>query len=72
LDPSKDQAQIQQRYILATLFFSTGGFDWLQTGNMLSSDDERAWLEQAFNCTGDGSVAIIQLGKLSIDMYCMT
>ena len=71
-DPSKDQAQIQQRYILATLFYSTGGFDWNQTGNMLSSDDECAWLEQAINCTSDGSVAIIQLGKLSIDMYCMT
>jgi len=63
-DPSKNQAQIKQRYILATLFFSTGGFDWNQTGNMLSSDDECAWLEQAINCTDDGSVANIQLGKL--------
>eukprot|EP00590_Aulacoseira_subarctica_P006689 CAMPEP_0172436362 /NCGR_PEP_ID=MMETSP1064-20121228/71683_1 /TAXON_ID=202472 /ORGANISM="Aulacoseira subarctica , Strain CCAP 1002/5" /LENGTH=1257 /DNA_ID=CAMNT_0013184763 /DNA_START=30 /DNA_END=3802 /DNA_ORIENTATION=- len=71
-DPSKNQAQIKQRYILATLFFSTGGFDWNQTGNMLSSDGECAWLEQAINCKDDGSVAIIQLGKLSIDMYCVT
>ena len=62
-DPSKNQAQIKQRYILATLFFSTGGFDWNQTGTMLSSDNECAWLEQAINCSEDGSVAIIQLGK---------
>jgi len=61
-DPTKDQDQIAQRYILATLYYSTEGGNWTQNGDMLTKNDECDWHE-SINCSQGGSVVSIQLGK---------
>jgi len=63
LDPDNQRDQIAQRYILATLYYSTLGENWTRSGNFLSSGDECKWYGQSVFCSQDGSVVYIQLGK---------
>jgi len=58
-DPTRDRNQIAQRYILATLYYSTGGGNWTQNSNMLSKDDECNWYESVI-CS-QAAVTTIQL-----------
>jgi len=61
-DPIRDRNQIAQRYTLATLYYSTGGGNWTQNGDMLSKDNECNWHESV-NCSQDGLVTMITLGE---------
>jgi len=59
-DPTRDRKRIAQRYVLVTLYYSTGGGNWTQNGNILSKNDE-CNLHESVNCSQDGSVTTIQL-----------
>jgi len=73
-DAIKQHDRIAQRYVLATLFYSTHGENWTQNANMLSFDDECKWYERSLICSEDGSVVAIKLesnnlqGSLSTEL----
>jgi hypothetical protein len=61
-DPLKKRNQIIQRYQLATLYYSTSGENWTNSGNFLSADDECNWFQESVLCSED-RVTNITLGK---------
>ena len=62
LDPKNDMDKIGQRYVLAVLYYSTNGGQWVEKGNFLSSGDECHW-HPTVNCTMGEHVMYMQLGK---------
>ena len=62
-DPEKQRDKLRQRYVLATLYYSTYGDNWTQHENMLSSIDECEWFEHKINCSEAGSVVTLHLGR---------
>jgi len=48
-----------QRFILATLFFSTGGYGWIRSQNFLSSINECFW--EGITCEGGGNNNIAKI-----------
>jgi len=52
---------LQQRYALATLYFSMLGDSWINNGNWLSSTDECSW--NLVVCNGDSKVTDLDLSK---------
>lgn len=60
-----------QRYVLATLYFSTNADDWFKNDGWLSEEDECKWYSQAGEaysfpleaCTENGTYAVITLKK---------
>ena len=61
-NPARDRNQIAQRYILMTLYYSTGGKNWTQNNTMLSKGNECDWYDSV-NCSEFGLVTKIQLGE---------
>ena len=61
-DPVQDRGNISQRYILATMYYSTNGENWIRKIS-LSPDDECMWSNSSFICSEDGSVVMVQLGE---------
>jgi hypothetical protein len=59
----------RQRIALATLYFGTGGENWLDQISFLSDDDECLWAIpygatiKGVRCTDEGEVSVISLGK---------
>ena len=70
IDPCTYQT-VRQRYVLATLYFSTLGDSWNENDNWLSGTNECDW----FNvfCDQEGALTILTLGKstslLSLPAY---
>jgi len=58
-----NEGQLIQRYVLALLYFSASGENWLKNPHFLSSRDECSWFQEAVSCSNDGKVETIQLAK---------
>jgi hypothetical protein len=54
-------ASLEQRYAMATLYYSTGGSTWLDNTGWLSSSSECTWALAA--CDGEGALKSLELGK---------
>ena len=62
LSPNKDKNQIIQRYVSATLFYSTNGDKWSNKGSFFSSKQECDWHPEAVNFSKNQQIVIITLG----------
>jgi len=58
LQPGEDNAQIIQRYVLAVLYYATGGADWTYKEGWLESSNECDWF--GVICNDGGVVTDLQ------------
>lgn len=80
LDPNATAFPVlKERYVIALLYFSTNGPDWKHQYSFLSNSSVCSWNEiqdyagdgianEGVNCVSGGTVAVIQLSKLSCCM----
>jgi hypothetical protein len=75
-----DVIDVEQRYILSLLYFSTNGDNWLAcnqpdapilspcgSSRYLSSDDECSWMGKAsLNCDANGRIRLLAAGTFSV------
>lgn len=58
-----DEQQLVQRYVMATLYFSTDGTKWLNNNDWLTNEDECKWFSKA----GQGACKGGKLENLELD-----
>ena len=63
-DPSVDSYSDQQkvqRFVMATLFFSTDGLNWINSDGWLTDSDECTWFSYTDLCDGSGNLLQVDL-----------
>ena len=67
LDEYSDEKKIQ-RYVLATLYYSTNGPGWDEQANWMRNEDECSWYNDAEGefCSSDGAVIQLDMWKNSL------
>ena len=65
VDSYSDQQKVQ-RFVLATLFFSTDGPQWIHSDGWLTDSDECTWFSYTELCDGSGSLLQVDLRENSL------
>jgi hypothetical protein len=71
---SSSSMMIAERYVMALLYFATGGPNWLTQFNFLGNSSICDWNDDTsklgVSCSSQGAAGVIELGKFGSTLIC--